>query len=191
MGQGRGGRGAQPAGRLTAMIVVVAGVSGSGKTTVGSLLADRLGWPFTDADALHPAANIAKMEAGHPLSDADRRPWLATVGARMDAYAARGQSAVLACSALKRSYREQLLAGRPEARMVFQHLTREVLEARLHARHGHFFPAALLDSQLADLQGPEPTEDVLVVEDTTPPEQVVDVIIARLRLSPPQETMSP
>ena len=191
MGQGRGGRGAQPAGRLTAMIVVVAGVSGSGKTTVGSLLADRLGWPFTDADALHPAANIAKMEAGHPLSDADRRTWLATVGARMDAYAARGQSAVLACSALKRSYREQLLAGRPEARMVFLHVTREVLEARLHARHGHFFPAALLDSQLADLQGPEPTEDVLVVEDTTPPEQVVDVIIARLRLSPPQETMSP
>ena len=74
----------------------------------------------------------------------------------MDAYAARGQSAVLACSALKRSYREQLLAGRPEARMVFLHVTREVLEARLHARHGHFFPAALLDSQLADLQGPEP-----------------------------------
>ena len=173
------------------MIVVVAGVSGSGKTTVGSLLADRLGWPFTDADALHPAANIAKMQSGLPLSDADRHPWLATVGARMDAYAASGQSAVLACSALKRSYREQLLAGRPEARMVFLHVTREELEARLHARHGHFFPAALLDSQLADLQYPEPAEGVLVVDATTPPEQAVDLIIARLHLSPSQEKMSP
>jgi carbohydrate kinase (thermoresistant glucokinase family) len=172
------------------MIVVVAGVSASGKTTVGSLLADRLGWPFTDADALHPAANIAKMQAGHALSDADRRPWLATVGARMDAYQASGQSAVLACSALKRSYREQLLAGRPEARMVFLHVTREALEARLRARHGHFFPAALLDSQLAILQTPEPGEDVVVVDDAPSPEQVVDVIIQRLHLSPPQEKMS-
>jgi carbohydrate kinase (thermoresistant glucokinase family) len=173
------------------MIVVVAGVSGSGKTTVGSLLADRLGWPFTDADALHTAANIAKMKAGHPLSDADRRPWLALVRARMDAYAASGQSAVLACSALKRSYREELLAGRPEARMVFLHATRGVLEARLRARHGHFFPAALLDSQLADLQDPEPAEGVVVVEATTSPEQAVDAIIARLHLSPSQEKMSP
>jgi len=173
------------------MIVVVAGVSGSGKTTVGSLLADRLGWPFADADALHPAANIAKMQAGHPLSDADRRPWLATVGARMDAYAARGQSAVLACSALKRSYREQLLAGRPEARMAFLHVTREELDTRLRARLGHFFPAALLDSQLADLQYPDPAEGVVVVDATTTPEQAVDVIIARLHLSPSQEKMNP
>ncbi|MGH3069735.1 MAG: gluconokinase [Streptosporangiaceae bacterium] len=173
------------------MIVVVAGVSGSGKTTVGSLLADRLDWPFTDADALHPAANIAKMHAGHPLSDAERRPWLATVGARMDAYTASGQCAVLACSALKHSYREQLLAGRPGARMVFLHATREVLEARLRARHGHFFPAALLDSQLADLQCPDPVEDVVVVEATTPPDQAVDVIVQRLHLSPPREKMSP
>jgi carbohydrate kinase (thermoresistant glucokinase family) len=172
------------------MIVLVAGVSASGKTTVGSLLADRLGWPFTDADALHSAANIAKMRAGHALSDADRRPWLATVGARMNAYVASGQSAVLACSALKRSYREQLLAGRPEARMVFLHVTRKVLEARLRARPGHFFPAALLDSQLAILQPPEPDEDVVVLDDTTSPEQVVDVIIQRLHLRPPQEKMS-
>ena len=173
------------------MIVVVAGVSGSGKTTVGSLLADRLGWPFTDADALHTAANIAKMKAGHPLSDADRRPWLALVRARMDAFAASGQSAVLACSALKRSYREELLAGQPEARMVFLHATRGVLEARLRGRHGHFFPAALLDSQLADLQDPEAAEGVVVVEATTSPEQAVDVIIARLHLSPSQKKMSP
>src|SRR5258707_3238515 len=97
------------------MIVVVAGVSGCGKSTVGALLADRLGWPFTDADALHPPANIAKMRAGHPLSDEDRRPWLAAVAARMDAYTAAGEAAGLACSALKHSYREELLAGRPAA----------------------------------------------------------------------------
>src|SRR3984957_8568732 len=134
------------------MIVVVAGVSGSGKSTVGSLLAGRLGWPFTDADALHPAANIAKMRAGHPLTDADRRPWLATVGACMDRYAAAGESAVLACSALKRSYRDELLAGRRAGRNVVLCASREMLEARLRARHGHFFPAALLVSQLAAVQ---------------------------------------
>ena len=173
------------------MIVVVAGVSGSGKSTVGVLLAGRLGWPFSDADALHPAANIAKMRAGHPLSDADRRPWLAAVGARMDEYAAAGESAVLTCSALKHSYREALLAGRPAARMVFLHVTREVLEARLRARHGHFFPAAMLDSQLADLESPQPGEHVLVLEATTSPDQAVDEIIRRLELSPSQEKMSP
>ena len=173
------------------MIVVVAGVSGSGKTTVGSLLASRLGWPFTDADALHPAANIAKMRAGHPLSDADREPWLATVGWRMDHYASAGESAVLACSALKHCYRERLLAGRPAARMVFLHVSREVLEARLRARHGHFFPAALLNSQLADLEDPQPAEHVLVVGATASPDQAVDEIIRRLELSPSPEKMSP
>jgi carbohydrate kinase (thermoresistant glucokinase family) len=173
------------------MIVLVAGVAGTGKTTVGSLLAERLGWPFTDADALHPAANIAKMRAGHPLTDADRRPWLAAVRARMDAYTAGAESAVMACSGLKRSYREQLLAGRPEAYMVFLHATREVLEARLRARHGHFFLAGMLDSQLADLQDPEPDENVVVVEAAGTPDQIVDVIIQRLRLSPPQEKVTP
>jgi gluconokinase len=190
-GEGRDGQARRGAGKLAAMIVVVAGVSGSGKSTVGSLLAGRLGWPFTDADALHPAANIAKMRAGHPLSDADRRPWLAAVAARMDEYATTGESAVLACSALKRSYRQELLAGRPAARMVFLHVCREVLEARLRARHGHFFPAALLDTQLADLESPQPAEDVLVVEATARPDQAVDEIIRRLQLSPPQEKMSP
>lgn len=185
--QGRRGVAGLTAGRLAAMIVVVAGVSGSGKTTVGSLLAARLGWPFTDADALHPAANVAKMRGGHPLSDADRKPWLAAVGTRMDAYTASGESAVLACSALKLSYREQLLAGRPAVRMVFLHASREMLEARLRARHGHFFPAALLDSQLADLESPPPAENVLVVEATTAPDQAVDEIIRRLQLSPSQE----
>jgi carbohydrate kinase (thermoresistant glucokinase family) len=173
------------------MIVVVAGVSASGKSTVGSRLAGRLGWPFTDADALHSVANIAKMRAGHPLTDADRKPWLAGVTARMDRYAAAGESAVLACSALKRSYRDELLAGRPAARMVFLHASREMLEARLRARHGHFFPAALLMSQLADLEDPQPGEHILVLDAGTPPDQAVDEIIRRLQLRPSQEKMSP
>ena len=173
------------------MIVVVAGVSGSGKLTVGSLLASRLGWPFTDADALHTAANIIKMRAGHPLTDADRRPWLAAVAARMDRYAAAGESAVLACSALKRSYRDELLAGLPAARMVFLHVSREMLEDRLRARHGHFFPAGLLDSQLADQESPRPGEHVLVLDASAPPDQAVDEIIRRLQLRPQQEKTSP
>ena len=95
------------------MIVVVAGVAASGKSTVGSQIADRLGWPFTDADSLHPVANVAKMHAGQPLDDADRRPWMAAVTARIDGYLEAGQSAVLACSLLKRSYRTQLTAAGP------------------------------------------------------------------------------
>ncbi len=131
------------------------------------------------------------MRAGHPLSDADRRPWLAAVAARMDEFAAAGESAVMACSALKNSYRDELLAGRPEARMVFLDASREVLEARLHTRHGHFFPATLLDSQLADLESPQPSGHLLVLDAATPPDQAVDEIIRRLQLSLPQEKMSP
>src|SRR5215510_9519235 len=101
------------------MIVVVAGVAGSGKSTIGSLLAGELGWEFEDGDELHSAANIAKMKAGHPLTDEDRRPWLGAVAAWIGQCAAAGRSAVIACSALKRSYLDQLLDGRPELRMFF------------------------------------------------------------------------
>ncbi len=121
------------------MIVVVAGVAGSGKTTVGQLLARRLGWLFADGDSFHPAANIAKMRAGLPLTDADRQPWLAAIGSWMDDIIASGQSAVLACSALKRRYRDELIGGRDHAVMVFLTITQEQDEARLHARQGHFF----------------------------------------------------
>jgi gluconokinase len=98
------------------VIVIIAGASGSGKTTVGAMLAGRLGWPFADADDFHPAANVEKMRAGIPLTDADRWPWLRAIGAWMDEHIARGESAVVGCSALRRSYRDQLLGGRPEAR---------------------------------------------------------------------------
>jgi gluconokinase len=167
------------------MIVVVAGVAASGKTTVGTLVAERLGWPFTDADALHPAANVAKMHAGRALDDRDRRPWMAAVTERIDGYLEAGQSAVLACSLLKRYYRDQLTAGRPTVRVVFLAVSREQLAARLRSRAGHFFPAALLDSQLADLDPPEPSERLLVVTETgQPPAVIADDVIQRLELLP-------
>jgi gluconokinase len=165
------------------MIVVLAGVSGSGKTTVGELLASRLAWPFIDGDSLHPAANIAKMRAGVPLTDEDRWPWLEAVAAVMDKHIAAGQSAVVACSALKRSYRDLLLAGRPAACMVFLDTGHDLLAARLAARHGHFFRADLLDSQLADLEYPQPAERILVLPAVGTPEQVAQRIISRLRLA--------
>ncbi len=165
------------------MIVVLAGVSGSGKTTVGESLARRLAWPFTDGDSLHPAANIAKMRAGVPLTDEDRWPWLAAVAAVMDERIAAGQSAVVACSALKRSYRDLLLAGRPAVRMVFLDVDLDLLAARLAARHGHFFRADLLASQLADLENPQPAERILVLPAVGTPEQIAQQIISRLQLA--------
>jgi gluconokinase len=166
------------------MIVVVAGVSGSGKSTVGARLASELGWPFTDGDALHPAANIAKMRAGQPLTDAERRPWLAAVSARIDDYLARGQSAVVACSALKRAYRDELRAGRPAVHIVFLEVGRDILADRLRARLGHFFPATLLDSQLATAEAPQPGEPVFVLPATGQPDQEVREIIRHFQLQP-------
>jgi len=174
------------------MIVVVAGVAGSGKSTVGTLLAQRLGWPFTDADSLHPPANVAKMHAGHALTDADRRPWMAEVAARIDGYLEAGESAVLACSLLKRYYREQLIVRRPTVRIVLLEVSRELLAARLDHRHGHFFPPALLDSQLADLEPPDPAERLLVVTETgQSPAVIADEVIERLQLQPSPEEMTP
>ena len=168
------------------MIVIVAGVSGSGKTTVGALLAGRLGWRFADADDFHPAANVAKMRAGIPLTDEDRRPWLRAIVGWMDEHISRGESAVVGCSALRRSYRDQLLGGRPEARMVFLATDRGVLSRRLAARVGHFFPETLLASQLAALEPPGPDEHVIRVIPADTPAATVDVIIALLFPGGPQ-----
>ena len=145
------------------MILIVAGVSGSGKSTVGAMLADRLHWRFADGDDFHPAANIAKMRLGIPLTDSDRRPWLRAIAAWMDERIAQGESAVIACSALKRSYRDVLLGGRPEALLVFLAEDREVLARRLAARHGHFFPAVLLATQFDALEPPQPDEHAITV----------------------------
>jgi len=166
--------------RLSTVILIVAGVSGSGKTTVGTLLAERLGWRFADADEFHPAANIEKMQAGIPLTDDDRWPWLHTIAAWMDERIAAGEPAVITCSALKRSYRDVLLGGRPRAQMIFLAPDREVLTRRLAARHGHFFPGQLLGTQLASLEPPAPDEHVLTIVPASEPAATVDAIIALL-----------
>ncbi len=168
------------------MILIVAGVAGSGKTTVGALLAGRLHWQFADADTFHPEANVAKMRAGIPLTDEDRQPWLRAVAEWMDASIASGQSGVITCSALKRAYRDLLLAGRPAATMVFLAVDRDVLDRRLLARPDHFFPEKLLDSQLAALEPPAPDERVRTVPAQGDPAQTVTEIIALIEPDGPR-----
>ncbi len=162
------------------MILIVAGVSGSGKTTVGALLAGRLGWPFADADDFHPAANVEKMRAGLPLTDDDRWPWLRAIGAWMDERIAGNESAVVTCSALKRSYRDMLLGGRPQAQMIFLAVGPDTLARRLAARHGHFFPGQLLGTQLDVLEPPQPGEHVTSIVPADDPAATVASIIAVL-----------
>ncbi|SFW75554.1 gluconokinase [Luteibacter sp. UNCMF366Tsu5.1] len=161
---------------LSRMITIVMGVSGSGKSTIGEGLATRLGIPFVDGDSLHPAANRAKMAAGVPLDDADRQPWLEAIVAEMDRHREAGDSLVLACSALKRRYRDFLRGGHDDVRFVYLRAPRELLAERLGHRSGHFFDPRLLDSQLATLE--EPTEDeALRVDVALPPAEAVASII--------------
>jgi gluconokinase len=172
------------------MILIVAGVSGSGKTTVSAMLAGQLHWRFADGDDFHPAANIAKMRAGIPLSDDDRWPWLRAIGAWMDGLIAQDQSAVICCSALKRSYRDILLDGRPQARLIFLAVDREVLASRLAARHGHFFPAQLLSSQFDALEPPQPDERAVIVVEG-PGAQPADTVAMIIGLLWPADGASP
>jgi gluconokinase len=165
-------------------VVVVMGVSGSGKTTVGALLASRLGWPYAEADLFHPAANVAKMAAGHPLTDEDRAPWLAAIARYIDQRLAAGETAVVSCSALKRAYRDEL--RRTGVVFVYLRGDRELLLARMRGRHGHFFKAALLDSQLADLQEPGPDEHAVTVDIVADPDrEVTDIVAALADWKPP------
>lgn len=147
-----------------AEVLVVMGVSGVGKTTVGERLAAHLGWALLDADDLHPPANVAKMRGGHPLTDADRWPWLDAVGAWIDCRLAEGRSAVVACSALKRAYRDRLRAGRPTVRIVYLEAAQAAIEQRLAGRTGHYWPASLLPTQFAALEPPAADEDAIVVD---------------------------
>jgi gluconokinase len=163
------------------VIAVVAGVSGSGKSTVGAALARRWHAEFADGDAFHPVANVAKMRAGEPLTDADREPWLRSIEEWMDERIAAGLRGVIACSALRRAYRDRLLDGRPAARMVFLAITPQVAADRLAHRPAHFFPARLLDSQFATLEPPDPAEGVLVVDASQPLDVLVTGIAAGLR----------
>ncbi len=158
------------------------GVAGSGKTTVGALLAGQLGWPYAEADNFHPQSNVDKMAAGHPLTDEDRKPWLEAIGRWIDERGAADQPGVVSCSGLKRSYRDRLRDGRPEVRLVFLQGSRELIMRRMVARHGHFMKPDMLDSQFADLEEPTPDEGVLVVSVDNPPEAIVDQIISELGL---------
>jgi gluconokinase len=168
---------------MTGTILILMGVSGAGKTTVGTLVARRLGWPFLDGDDLQPTANIDKMRSGLPLTDADRAPWLAAVGAWIDARAAAGEPGVVACSALKRVYRDALRDGRPQVRFVYLRGSEHEIAGRLARRQGHFWPSALLASQFADLEPPGPDEDAIVIDIEDSPERVAGAIAERgLRL---------
>ena len=158
------------------MIIVIMGVSGVGKTTVGEALAQQLGWSFADADDFHPAANVAKMRAGIPLTDADRAPWLKSLRGTIEGWIASRQSAVLACSALKQAYREQLLVG-PEVELVFLRADLNLIAERMAARHGHYMNPALLRSQFDILEAPR---DALCLDATRPVPELVAVIRASL-----------
>jgi gluconokinase len=159
-------------------VVVVMGVSGAGKTTVGSLLAERLGWRFADADDFHSAENIAKMRGGIALDDRDRAAWLDAIAAQIECWLRAAQPAVVTCSALKRRYRDTLVAGRPDVRLVYLRAEPALIAERLARRHGHFMPASLLDSQFSALEEPTTHEPVLSVEASKSPSSIVDAIVA-------------
>jgi gluconokinase len=157
------------------MVIVLMGVSGVGKTTVGQALAADMGWMFADGDDYHPAANIAKMRAGIPLDDADRTPWLGALRTAIGDWLQRGDSVVLACSALKNSYRKQLLFS-PAVRLVYLRGSHAVIAARLAARHGHYMNPDLLRSQFEALE--EPADAIIVSADQSVPQVVTDIQLA-------------
>jgi gluconokinase len=160
------------------MILVLMGVSGSGKTTVGKVLAEQLGWTFVDADDFHPAANVEKMRRGIPLDDDDRRPWLQALRQRMEEAFHRGENVVLACSALKHAYQEYLQHEEPERiRYVYLRGSEELIARRMAARKGHFMNPALLHSQFQTL---EPPEHAIEVEIAPPPEEIAADIRRKL-----------
>ena len=165
------------AGRRTFRVIVM-GVSGCGKTTIGDLVARELGVPFLDGDSLHPVENVAKMAAGKPLTDEDRWPWLATVGAEL-ANAGDG-GLVLACSALRRSYRDAIRQQAPDTIFLHLHGSEEVLSQRLEGRSGHFMPPALLESQLATLEPLDANETGVVVDITAPADEVVSEALSNI-----------
>ncbi|MCB2169283.1 MAG: gluconokinase [Deltaproteobacteria bacterium] len=160
------------------MVLILMGPTGCGKTTIGRLLAQRLGWPFLDGDDFHPAANVAKMHSGTPLDDNDRRPWLLALRKEIEDRSRAGQSAIVACSALKRIYRELLGVDQQSVKTVYLRGSFEVLQERLSDRRGHFMPPELLRSQLETLELPE---GGLVVDIDDDPAMIVTRIIASLK----------
>jgi len=164
------------------MLVIIFGVSGAGKTTIGKLLARDLSWRFIEADDFHPAANIEKMRSGHPLTDNDRWPWLEQLRQQIERSLSARENAVLACSALKRAYRDRLHVS-DEIKFVFLRGDHALVEKQLRSRHGHFMNAALLQSQFHDLEEPESDENVLTVDLGRKPQELVDEIKATLHFA--------
>ena len=162
-------------------IAIVMGVSGSGKTTVAVMLADALGVAFLEGDELHPRSNVEKMRSGTPLTDEDRWPWLRAIAARIDEWRTAGKAGVVTCSALKRAYRDILIGDRPEVRLVYLKGSHRLIHDRMAARHEHFMPVGLLDSQFSTLEEPGPDERPIVVDVGGTPEQIVADILRQLR----------
>jgi len=162
-------------------MLLVMGVTGSGKSTAGKLLAERLGWGFLEADDFHSAANKEKMHRGVPLSEADRLPWLNAIHAELLARAAGGTNVVLACSALRKSYREILMVGL-DVKLVYLRGSRELIGERLRQRHGHFAGEAILDDQFAVLEEPSAAE-AIIVDIRESPEEIVDEVLRRIKVA--------
>jgi len=169
----------RPETALCALIVM--GVSGSGKSTIAAALAARLQWTFEDGDRFHPASNVEKMRAGHPLSDEDRWPWLEAIADEIGRVCKAGGHVVIACSALKHAYRDVLLRGRDDVRFVFLNGDQALIAERLARRKGHFMPPGLLDSQFKTLEPPEADERPITVSIDAPVETIIIEIIAQLR----------
>ncbi|HEX3500117.1 MAG TPA: gluconokinase [Stellaceae bacterium] len=163
------------------MIIVVMGVSGVGKTTVGRRLAEALGARFLEGDDFHPPANVEKMRRGEALTDADRKPWLERLAGELAASREKGESVVLTCSALKRSYRDILRAGHYDVNFVFLDADQAVIQKRIDARKGHFMPPSLLDSQFAALERPGPDERAVRADATQAPDIIVASALQQLR----------
>ncbi len=159
------------------MALVIMGVSGSGKSTVGEKLAQRLGWTMAEGDRLHPPENVEKMRRGVPLTDEDRGPWLDRIGELLKAWAVEGRSGLVTCSALKRAYRARLLAARPDLRFVYLKGSAALIAARVKARHHEYMPASLLESQFDTLEEPLPGEPVITVDAGKSPKAEVEAIL--------------
>jgi gluconokinase len=160
------------------------GVSGSGKSTIADELAERIGWRYEDGDRFHPASNVAKMKAGHPLTDEDRWPWLQAIANEIDRVCNTGEHAVIACSALKRAYRDILVHGRSDVRIIYLKGSQQLIAGRLAQRKGHFMPAGLLDSQFATLEPPADSENPVTVSIDASVESIVDDIVHQLGILP-------